>query len=273
MSKITFKESELIEFIEEIAKEKKQPVLSESKQRKLDIWVDRFERKNLNSSPEVVFENFSKEAKKLSRIGITTTDISNSLRTNKKQLFEQQLGKNQGFFGTIWDTMREGIYRWILGMFGVKDGELKEALTITLGNVSPFDIPKLLNCDFLTNVLAKGIIIEYLPRKIISMFGGPERGGTMEVLMGNTIANLSDNNQFYIDLKNQIQELVCGKLGEKREQVQGALDDVESENKESGKTVNDGPIPPENSGQKDGMMSGLGDMAKKYYTQFLKNMG
>jgi len=273
MSKLQFKESELVSFIEDLVNEER-TTLSESKERKINIWVDRFERKNKNNSPELVFENFSREINKLSRNGISTDDLSLYLTKNKKIINEQAaftMSQNQGIFGTIWETVREGLYRWILGFMGIKDGELKEVLANTLGNVPFTDLPKLMNCNFLAPILTKGILeygIRRINRSITGMSGG------FEQIFGNSITNLGDNTEFYQDLESQVRDFLCGALGKKKTQVQNTLDDVEEQNKEmwgSGRKEKGGEVPPENSGQS--VSSGLNDIAKKYFTQFMQNLG
>ena len=231
MSKITFTESELVDFIEDISSPtlKSQP-LSESKNRRLVNWVDRFERKNKGKGPTQIFENFAQDINKLHHAGFTLNEISHSLEHNPKLIAEQSftMSSKQGAMGTVWDSLLEGIWRWILNMFGI-EGELKEILAQSLGNVRFFDIPKLMNCEYLTKVLTKSIVFEYLPRRVTAAFSGMERGGTMEVLLGNSMANLADNTQFYKDVEKQISGMLCGPLGEKKKQVQDTLNDKEKD--------------------------------------------
>ena len=171
-NKIKFKESELVSFIEDLVNEEKlktrKPILSESKERRIGIWSDRFVRKNQGKSPEVVFENFSIGIHKLNRNGITPDDVSNYLRKNERVISEQATmgltNKNEGIMGTVWETVREGMYRWILNFMGVKDGVLKDILATVLGNIAFTDLPKLMNCEFLTPRLTMGIL-EFIQRR------------------------------------------------------------------------------------------------------------
>jgi len=234
MSKITFTESELVNFIEDVSSPTiKSTPISESKNRRLVNWVDRFERKNKGKDPNQIFENFARDIHKLHQAGFTLNEISYSLEHNPKLIAEQSftMSRQQGAMGTVWDSLLEGIWRWILNMFGI-EGELKEILAQSLGNVPFFDIPKLMNCEYLTKVLTKSIVFEYLPRRVTASFSGMERGGTMEVLIGNSMANLADNTQFYKDVEKQISGMLCGPLGEKKKQVQDTLDDKEDDEKQ-----------------------------------------
>lgn len=278
MSKIQFNESELVSFIENLVEEQSnKPLLSESKERRIGIWSDRFERKNKGKSPEVVFENFSKEVHKLSRNGISTTDLSNYLKKNERVIKEQAsiglTNKNQGVFGTVWESLREGIYRWILGFFGIKDGELKNILSMTLSNIPFTQLPKLMNCNFLVPYLTKGIL-EYIQRKVGTMVTGMEAGSATEVIIGNSFTNLTDNFEFVEDIERNVRDFLCGELGKKKSEVEGKLKDVEKSKKErwgskSGDEENV-VVPPEVSGQES---SGLSGIAKKYFGEFMKNLG
>ena len=287
MSKVRFTEEELVGFIEGIVENEistpKQPTLSESKNRRLINWADRFERKNIGKSPDIMCENFVKDMHKLTRAGFTLDEISYSLKHNKKYLVEQEftMSKNQGMMGTLWDGVLEGIWRMILNMFGIK-GEMKEVMATTLGNVQFFDIPKLLNCDFLTTVLTKSIVFEYLPRRVARQFTSMEGGDTMEVLLGNTFANLADNTEFYKDVERQIREIVCGKLKEKKKQVKDAIKDGERKNDEKTKygTTTDVELdveteeePEDGASSVKGALGGIGDIFTKYMNKYKANLG
>lgn len=283
MSKIQFKESDLVSFIEDLVNEEKlkteKPILSESKERKIGIWMDRFERRNHGKPADVIFENYVKEVHRLDRNGISTDDLSDYLVKNESLINEQAaftMSQNQGVMGTIWETIREKMYRWILGFMGIKDGELKEILATSLGNVPFTQLPKLMNCEFLTPILTKGVL-EYGIRRIGRSVTG--MGGTVEQIFGNSLTNLGDNTEFYQQLEKQVRDYLCGALGKKKNQVQDALKDVEKDksSKYKGQDLGGGgTVPPETSGQPSsdsGAMGGLGDIAQKYFQQFMQNMG
>lgn len=280
MSKIQFKESELVSFIEDMVNEEKlersKPIISESKERRLGIWNDRFTRRNQGKSPEVVFENFSKELHKLNRNGITTEDLSNYLRKNERVINEQSvfsMSQNQGAMGTVWETIREGLYGWILKFFGVK-GEFGKFLSQSLANIQMVDIPKLMNCNYLTPFLTKGIIEYAVGKFATSKLMGD---GSFEMIFRNSLTNLGDNSQFYQDLEKQVRDTVCGALGKKKDQVQDALKNTEEKTKQQFKGQDlggGGEVPPETSGQGNTQSTGgLGDIAQKYFQQFMQNMG
>ena len=282
MSKIQFKESELVSFIEDLVNEEKvkqqKPVLSESKERRIGIWTDRFTRKNQGKTPEVVFENFAREIHRLNRNGITPDDVSHYLEKNQSLINEQAaftMSQNQGAMGTIWETLREGLYGWILKFFGIK-GDLGKFLAQTLANVPMSMLPKLMNCNTLAPILTKGVL-EFA----ISKFGTSKLmgGGSFEMIFRNSLTNLGDNTEFYQDLEKQIRDMVCGALGKKKDQVQDTLKNVEEKNKQQFKGQDlggGGTVPPETSGQStsdSGALGGLGDIAQKYFQQFMQNMG
>ena len=85
MSKVRFTEEELVGFIEGIVEKEistpQQPILSESKNRRLINWADRFERKNIGKSPDIMCENFVKDMHKLTTAGFTLDEISYFLKT------------------------------------------------------------------------------------------------------------------------------------------------------------------------------------------------
>ena len=268
MAKIQFTEAELIDFIEEITKNKKKsnkPVLSESKTRKLEIWKRRFERKNINESDDVICENFYNEILKLNRNGISPEDVSLFLESKTQLLGEQSVGGlnlSQGIFGGLWETIREKLYMWILGKFGV-EGELAKYLSQSLGNVPFFDLPKLMNCNYLAPVITKGLI-EYAIRRAGSSFTGMQ--GTFEQIFGNSLDNLLDNTEFYQDVLQNVTNTICGPLGEKRSQVQDAINNVESEY--------EGQSSPNQKTTSTGTeTAGMGDnLFKKYFDLFKQNM-
>lgn len=268
MAKIKFTEAELIDFIEEIAKDKKKtnkPVLSESKSRKLEIWKRRFERKNINESDDVICENFYNEILKLDRNGISPEDVSLFLESKTQLLGEQSVGGlnlSQGIFGGLWETIREKLYMWILGKFGV-EGELAKYLSQSLANVPFFELPKLMNCNYLAPVITKGVI-EYAIRSVGAKFTG--MSGTFEQIFGNSVDNLLDNTEFYQDVLQNVTNTICGPLGEKRTQVQGAINSVESEY-EGQSSPNQKTTP---TGSNTAGMDG--SMFQKYFDMFKQNM-
>ena len=281
MSKIQFKESELVSFIEDLVNEEKikqqKPLISESKERKIGIWVDRFSRKNQGKTPDTIFENYVQEIHRLNRNGISTDDLSNYLVKHENILSEQAaftMSQNQGVMGTLWETIREKLYTWILGFMGIKDGELKEILATSLGNVPFTQLPKLMNCEYLTPILTKGIL-EYGVRRINRQLTG--MGGTVEQIFGNSLTNLGDNMEFYKELEKQVRDYLCGALGKKKDQVQDALKDVEEKKNQQFKGQDlggGGEVPPETSGQGTASSGGgLSDIAQKYFQQFMQNLG
>ena len=157
---------------------------------------------------------------------------------------------------------------------GIKDGELKEILATSLGNVPFTQLPKLMNCEYLTPILTKGVL-EYGVRRINRQLTG--MGGTVEQIFGNSLTNLGDNMEFYKELEKQVRDYLCGALGKKKDQVQDALKDVEEKKSQQFKGQDlggGGEVPPETSGQGTASSGGgLSDIAQKYFQQFMQNLG
>jgi len=280
MSKIKFTESELVEFIESVAQSEmsipKQPVLSESKNIRLINWADRFERKNIGKSPDVICENFVRDMHRLTSRGFTLDEISYSLKHNKKYLSEQEftMSQNQGILGSLWGTVREKLWRWLLGTFGIT-GELGKFVGIALGNVPIWDIPKLLDCNFLAPFLTKGII-EYGAFKLGESTIGLD--GTFEQVLRNSLTDIGDNSAIYQEIEGKVKEVLCGKLKQKKDEVQGVLDDKEKEGKEKvkyGEKVEEPPTDTAASYQQSKSDGGgiMSDLLQKYMGKFTQNLG
>ena len=83
--------------------------------------MDRFSRRNQGKSPDTIFENYVQEIHRLNRNGISTDDLSNYLVKHENILSEQAaftMSQNQGVMGTLWETIREKLYRWIFRFYG-----------------------------------------------------------------------------------------------------------------------------------------------------------
>jgi hypothetical protein len=271
MSKVKFTEKELINFIEDIVEttepKDESTILSEARHNRLVTWADRFERKNINKSPDIIFENFIKEIHNLQRNGITTTELSESLKKNKKYILEQQsftMSQNQGILGSLWGTVREKFWAWLLRTFGI-EGELARFVGISLGNIPIWDIPKLLNCNYLAPFLTKGLI-EYGAHKLGKATMGLD--GTFEQVLRNSLTDIGDNSPIYIEIEGKVKEVLCGALGEKKEQVQNILN-KEKEDDAGAKTT----TTPSNGKSDTASGDMLIDLAKKYAEKFAQNLG
>ena len=276
MSKVKFTEAELVDFIENIIETdtpniSNKPFLSESKRIRLENWADRFERKNKDKSPQIVGENFVKDMHRLHRAGFTLNEISYSLEHNKKSLIETVSvagGVSQGVWGTFWDVAREGIWGMVLRMFGMKeDSEIYRALKIALAEVPFFELPQLLNCDYLTRVLTRGILGEYLPR-MFAIKTGVVQAGTMEMIIGNSLGNLVDNSEIFQQVQESIKETVCGALGAKKSEVEGVLKKTEDNYEFGSKEDPEGSKTTTGKQTAGAAANPFGDIIKKYITKF-----
>lgn len=277
MSKIKFTETELVGFIEEIAKsEISQKItktkLTESKDIRLKIWTDRFERKNMDKSPEIIFENFITGIHKLQRNGITTDELSESLKKNKKYILEQKtftMSQDQGVLGSLWGTVREKLWTWLLGTFGIT-GDLADFVAISLGNVPIWDIPKLLNCNYLAPFLTKGLI-EYGAFKLGKATIGLD--GTFEQVLRNSLTDIGDNSAIYIEIEGKVREVLCGPLDEKKKQVEDVLGDNKGKVKYGEKVKEPSKDTTDSGAQSKGAGGIMSDLLQKYVGKFAQNLG
>jgi hypothetical protein len=280
MSKVKFTEKELVGFIESIVENEisipHQPILSESKNRRLVNWADRFERKNIGKSPDTMCENFVKDMHRLNKAGFTLDEISYSLKHNKKYLAEQSytMAQNQGILGSLWGTIREKLWMWLLGTFGIS-GELGKFVGMALGNVPIWDIPKLLDCNYLAPFMTKGLI-EYGAFKLGNATIGLD--GTFEQVLRNSLTDIGDNSAIYREIEGKVKEVLCGKLEEKKKQVNDVIKDGERKDDEKtkyGTTVDvdaGDEEEPETSSVKSAL-GGIGDIFTKYMNKYKDNLG
>jgi len=281
MSKVRFTEKELVGFIEGIVEKEistpQQPILSESKNRRLINWADRFERKNIGKSPDIMCENFVKDMHKLTRAGFTLDEISYSLKHNKKYLGEQSytMAQNQGVLGSLWGTVREKLWMWLLSTFGIT-GELGKFVGIALGNVPIWDIPKLLDCNYLAPFMTKGLI-EYGAFKLGNATMG--LNGTFEQVLRNSLTDIGDNSAIYREIEGKVRDVLCGKLEEKKKQVNDVIKDGKRKDDEKTKygttaDVDMGDEEGEDSVVADkGVFGGIGDIFTKYVNKYKDNLG
>ena len=132
--------------------------------------------------------------------------------------------------------IREGVWKWILGFMGITDPKLQAAIAIPLGNVGFFDLPKLLNCDFLVGVLSEGVI-EYLMDVGVKMVM-PD-AGMMTNGIRNVVAKTIEGTEMKENVEEQLRQMVCGKLGEKKSKVDDLMKDKKKEDTKTKKGGDD----------------------------------
>ena len=241
--KITLKESELIQLIEDIAKEHKHQsrLVVVENSREYHHITKRFGHimeKYYSKGPNILTMAILMEKNRLMKKGYDEDIVIEALTSHSLIL-------NEGIMDGIWGSIREGMYNWLLGVMGIPEGEFRNALKMALGNVPFMDIPKLLKCNYLVDVLATGTE-EYMVQKAISSFAGEE--GNMQMTIRNIVADYMQDTRVHAVLVEKLEGMICGKLFGKREEVEGVLDSKSDE------------IEPKNAGDMfSGMLSSLWD--------------
>ena len=92
--------------------------------------------------------------------------------------------------------------------------------------------------------------------------------GTFEQVLRNSLTDIGDNSPIYIEIEGKVKEVLCGALGEKKEQVQNILN-KEKEDDAGAKTT----TTPSNGKSDTASGDMLIDLAKKYAEKFAQNLG
>ena len=215
---ITLKESELIKLIEDIAKEHKHQsrlriVEGSREYRHITKKFGHILEKYRTKGPNILTMAVLMEKNRLVSRGFNEDLVIEALSSHSKIL-------NEGILDGIWGSLREGMYNWLLGIVGIPQGEFRDALKIALGNVPFMEIPKLLKCNYLIDVLASATE-EYMVKKAIGAFAGEE--GNMQMTIRNVVADYMQDSRVHGVLVEKLESLICGKLFGKRQEVEGVL--------------------------------------------------
>lgn len=231
MSKtLTLTESELIKLIEDTAREhllereKKADPNFDTKVRKVSRRYGKLFERYSKSSNDVKFNAWKDETLKLKHQGYSDNILGEALTVHTSLLTEIELVAGGGSW------IREGIWKWILGFMGITDPKLQSAIAIPLGNVGFFDLPKLLNCDYLVGVLSEGVI-EYLMDVGVKMVM-PD-AGMMTNGIRNVVAKTIEGTEMKENVEEQLRQMVCGKLSDKKTQVNNLMSDKKKEDKKT----------------------------------------
>tara|TARA_R110001583_G_scaffold3173_2_gene20720 strand:- start:186 stop:977 length:792 start_codon:yes stop_codon:yes gene_type:complete len=206
---LKLKESELIDLIEDTVKDniKKVKPLSEDKVRRVKNRLSKWSKLNEGKSPKVTFDSFHKECHKLKSHGYSEEVISEALK-RCQPLNEAAPISSDGAMNSIWNSVREGFYGWILEKFGAT-GETKLFLRTVLGNVPVWDLPQLLmNCNVLVSAIVKGLpeyIIGWVGRS--TLFGGQDTN--FGLLLQNSLADWLDDTSMYQGIEKKIRDMIC----------------------------------------------------------------
>ena len=232
MSKtLTLTESELIKLIEDTAREhllereKKEDPNFDSKVRKVSRRYGKLFEKYSKSSNDVKFEAWKDETIKLKNQGYSDNVLGEALTIHSTLLTEIELVSGGGSW------IREGIWKWILSFLGIKDPKLQAAIAIPLGNIGFFDLPKLLNCDFLVGTLSEGVMEYLLDIGIQGIV--PGEPGKMTNAIRNVVAKTIEGTEMKENIEAQLRDMVCGKLSQKKSQVNDLMNDKKKEEKKT----------------------------------------
>ena len=164
---------------------------------------------------------------------------------------------------------------WLLGTFGIT-GELGKFVGIALGNVPIWDIPKLLDCNYLAPFMTKGLI-EYGAFKLGKATMGLD--GTFEQVLRNSLTDIGDNSAIYKEIEGKVREVLCGKLQEKKQEVKDALKDGERKDNEKTKYGTPADVEVDSGDEEDSggvvnsALGGIGDIFTKYMSKYKANLG
>ena len=222
-------ETELVDLIETTVKENinSAPKLPQNKVRLVKNRFTKWAKLNEGKKPNQAFASFSKECYKLRKHGYSDEVINEGLKQTTL-LNEAPVVASDGAMGSIWNTVREGFYGWILGKFGVS-GETKVLLRTVLGNVPVWDLPQLLmNCNLLVSAIVKGLP-EYVAGWIgrSTLFGGKDTNFGM--LMQNAIADYMDDTAIYVNMEKKIRSMICSGHEVKTDQLKDMFNKKASE--------------------------------------------
>ena len=223
-------ETELIKLIEDTAREhlveaeRKNDPNFEIKVRNVSRRYGKLFEKYSKSSNDVKFEAWKNETIKLKKKGYSDNVLGEALTKHTSLLTEIEIVSGGGSW------IREGVWKWILGFMGINDPKLQKAIAIPLGNVGFFDLPKLMNCDFLVGVLSEGVV-EYLLDVGVTMIV-PGEPGMMTNGIRNVVAKTIEGTEMKQNIEDQIRGMVCGKLAGKKEEVSDLMSDKKKEDKE-----------------------------------------
>ena len=104
---------------------------------------------------------------------------------------------------------KEYAYDWVLSLFGIPDGNFKDALVISLGEIDIADIPKLMtDCKFTANAVADGCV-EYVMQLVITDVTGQSGAGMLGKLIRNTLEKQLETTEVHQNLMKRVQELIC----------------------------------------------------------------
>tara|TARA_R110000782_G_scaffold4156_1_gene14709 strand:- start:1040 stop:1834 length:795 start_codon:yes stop_codon:yes gene_type:complete len=221
---LRLKESELIDLIEDTVKNniKKPKPLSENKVRLVKTRLAKWSKLNEGKSPKVTFDSFHKECHKLKSHGYSEEVISEALK-KCQPLNEAAPISSDGAMNSIWNSVREGFYGWVLEKFGAT-GETKLFLRTVLGNVPIWDLPQLLmNCNVLVSAIVKGLpeyVIGWVGRS--TLFGGQDTN--LGLLLQNSLADWLDDTSMYQGIEQKIRDMICNGHKVKVDKLQGMFD-------------------------------------------------
>ena len=223
---LRLKESELVDLIESTVKENiiSQKPVSENEVRRVKTRFEKWAKLNEGQSPTATFNSFHKECYKLKAHGYSEDVICEALKRNKSLNEQGGFGEAGGgkfsALDSLWLSLREGFYGWILEKFGAT-GETKIFLRSVLGNVPIWDLPQLLmNCDVLVKAIVKGLpeyVAGWLNRS--TLFGGKDTN--LGLVMNNAIGEFIHTSDWFKGMEEKIRGMICDGHKVKTDKIKG----------------------------------------------------
>lgn len=106
----------------------------------------------------------------------------------------------------ILSTVVETIVGGLLDNMGIPDGYLKTMIMKTLANISPSDLPKLSDCNYLSGLFTKSIL-ETIAANVTANIGGKSMLGSF---VENTLFEMGEETELFQSIKNFLgDKIIC----------------------------------------------------------------
>ena len=243
--KITLTETELVNFIEDVVKEKQGKKIKESKGDIVKI-ANRLEKvmaKNIVNE-SVLVNSILNEITKLDKAGYSNLIIEASFKEidkrikSKKQINEGLLDffmGNSSLGQGLGSYLQEKVIGFILGMFGFDTSQgLGRYIKISLANVPFRQLPRLWECNFAAFYVTKGTFEWLVAEGLNKLFSG-EQEGEMGAIIRNYImeagSSMNDSTPgtatgdgFVDNMIKSVSDFICVKLLKKKGSVESNID-------------------------------------------------
>lgn len=159
---------------------------------------------------------------------INETAELNSLGYRPELIQEGLFDMVKGLFGnaseSIFGYFKEQFAAWLVEKLTPieSDSWLGSVIITAIGNVPMSDLPKLTNCSYLSNIIAKSIV-EGTAKKIQD-----ERGfeGAGYDILRNALIEMAEDSSFGQKVEHKISEFICPKLGNVSKNLESAATNI-----------------------------------------------